>query len=77
MAEQPPTGEIYGHLTGRKRFAMMLLGALAGLTVAIMFAFFAQRSVATSELISGAVIGALLGLSASLGEQRRKRTRPD
>jgi uncharacterized membrane protein YqgA involved in biofilm formation len=77
MTEQPPTGEIYGHLTGRKRVTIMLLGALSGLAVAIMFAFFAQRSVTISELIIGAAIGALLGLSASLGEKRRKRTKPD
>jgi uncharacterized membrane protein YqgA involved in biofilm formation len=77
MTDQPPTPEIYGHLTGRKRLAIMLSGALSGLAVAIMFAFFAQRSVTTIELIIGAVIGAILGLSASLGEQRRKRTKPD
>ena len=77
MAEQPPTGDIYGQLTGRKRLTIMLLGAVAGLTVAIMFAFFAQRSVTTIELIIGAVIGAILGLSASLDEKRRKRARPD
>jgi phosphate/sulfate permease len=77
MIDQPPTGEIYGHLTGRKRFIIMVLGALSGVTVAIMFAFFAQRSVTTIELIIGAVLGALLGLSASLGEKRRKRAKPD
>ena len=77
MTDQPPTGEIYGHLTGRKRLTIMLLGAISGVAVAIMFAFFAQRSVTTIELIIGAVIGAILGLSASLGEKRRKRARPD
>jgi predicted membrane-bound spermidine synthase len=77
MAEHPPTGETYGHLTGRKRLTIMLLGAVSGLAVAIMFAFFAQRAVPTIELIIGAAIGALLGLSASLGERRRKRARPD
>jgi hypothetical protein len=77
MTEQPPSGEIYGQLTGRKRITIMLLGAASGLAVAIIFAFFAQRSVTSIELIIGAVIGALLGLSASLGEQRRKRGKPD
>lgn len=77
MTAQPPTGEIYGHLTGRKRLAIMLLGALSGITVAILFAFFAQHSVTTIELIIGAALGAFLGLSASLGEKRRKRTKPD
>jgi predicted membrane-bound spermidine synthase len=77
MSEQPPTGEIYGRLTGRRRLTIVLLGALSGLAVAVMFAVFARQSPTLLELIAGAIIGALLGLSASLGEQRRKRAKPD
>ena len=67
-------GEVYGKLTGRKRVMIMLLGAIGGAIVAIIFAVFAHRSPEVSELIIGAIIGALLGLSASLGETRRKRS---
>ena len=77
MAEQPPTGEIYGHLTGRKRVSIMLLGAISGVAVAALFALFARQSPAPADLIIGAIIGAALGLSASLGEKRRKRPKPD
>lgn len=77
MSEQPPTGEIYGRLTGRKRMAIFALGAVSGVFVAVMFAFFAQRPVTPLELIAGAVIGGALGLSASLGEKRRTRAKPD
>ena len=65
--------EIYGRITGRKRVAIILIGAVSGLIVTVMFAAFARQPVATIELISGAAIGGLLGLSASLGEARRKR----
>ncbi len=71
--ERRAMSNIYGRLTGRKRWAIMLLGAVSGAIVAVMFAGFAQRTVAPIELIIGAVIGGLLGLSASLGEARRKR----
>ena len=77
MAEQPPTGKIYGHLTGRKRLAILLLGAVSGLAVALMFAAFARQAPTPLELILGAIMGAVLGLSASLGEKRRKRIKPD
>ncbi len=77
MAEQPPTGEIYGHLTGRKRASIMLLGAISGVAVAALFALFARQSPAPADLIIGAIVGAALGLSASLGEKRRKRPKPD
>ncbi len=65
--------EVYGKLTGRKRVMIMLLGAIGGAIVAVLFAVFARRTPEVSELIIGAIIGALLGLSASLGEMRRKR----
>jgi hypothetical protein len=65
--------EIVGRITGRKRAAIILIGAVSGLIVAVMFAAFAHQSVAPIELIIGAAIGGLLGLSASLGEARRKR----
>jgi hypothetical protein len=77
MAEQPPTGKVYGHLSGRKRLTIVLLGAVSGLAVALMFAGFAQQSPTPLELIVGAIVGAALGLSASLGEKRRKRIKPD
>ena len=67
-------GEVYGKLTGRKRVMIMLLGAIGGAMVALLFALFARRSPEVSELIIGAIIGGLLGLSASLGETRRKRS---
>lgn len=66
--------EVYGRLTGRKRLMIVLIGALGGLVVAGLFALFAHRSPDLLELIGGAIIGALLGLSASLGETRRKRS---
>ncbi len=77
MTDQPPTGEVYGRLTGRKRLTIMLLGAVSGIAVAVMFAAFARQSPNTLELIIGALVGAALGLSASLGEKRRKRAKPD
>jgi hypothetical protein len=67
--------EMYGRLTGRKRVMIMLLGAIGGAIVAALFAIFARRSPDLTELIIGAIIGALLGLSASLGETRRKRSK--
>ncbi len=72
MSGTPP--DLYGHLTGRKRLAIALLGAISGAAVAVMFAFFARQPVTPIELIAGAAIGGLLGLSASLGEVRRKRS---
>ncbi|HZY44856.1 MAG TPA: hypothetical protein VFF70_08920 [Anaerolineae bacterium] len=65
---------MYGRLTGRKRVMIMLLGAIGGAIVAIVFALFARRSIVAIDLIVGAIIGGLLGLSASLGETRRKRS---
>lgn len=71
MGELQP--DRYGHLTGRKRLTIVILGAVSGISVAILFAFFARQTVNPLELIAGAIIGGLLGLSASLGEARRKR----
>ena len=65
--------ETYGRMTGRKRAAILIVGAISGFIVAAMFAAFARRPVAPIELIIGTAIGGLLGLSASLGEARRKR----
>ncbi len=65
---------MYGRLTGRKRVMIMLLGAIGGAVVVTLFAIFARRSPDLIELIVGAIIGALLGLSASLGETRRKQS---
>jgi hypothetical protein len=76
MSEQRPTGEIYGRLTGRKRLAIILLGAASGVAIALMFASFGRQPVNALELIAGAVIGAFLGWSASLGEKRRSRGGP-
>ena len=77
MTDPPPAGELYGHLTGRKRLVIMLFGAMSGCAVAALFAFFARQSPTALELIIGVIVGAALGLSASLGEKRRKRTKPD
>lgn len=66
--------EMYGRLTGRKRLMIMVMGAIGGVVVAFLFAIFARRSPGIGELIGGAIIGAVLGLSASLGETRRKRS---
>jgi len=65
--------KLYGHLTGRRRWVIMLLGALSGLAIALIFAWFAGRSATVAELVIGVVAGGLLGLSASLGERRRRR----
>jgi hypothetical protein len=76
MNEQPPSSDkVYGRLAGLKRWAMVLLGAVSGLVVAAMFAAFARQSASPIELIAGATIGGFLGLSASLGEVRRKRSK--
>lgn len=64
---------LYGHLTGRRRWVIVLFGALSGLAIAILFAWFAERSATAVELLVGIVAGGLLGLSASLGERRRRR----
>jgi len=63
---------IYGRLTGRKRWAIVIIGALSGITVGLIFAWFASRAATSADLLIGAVVGGLLGLSASLGEKRRE-----
>lgn len=63
--------DLYGRLTGRRRWAIILLGALSGIGVDLIFAWFGDRAVSPGDLILAAVVGALLGLSASLGEKRR------
>ena len=69
-----PRLNIYGRLTGRKRLAIVILGTLSGVAAALIFAWFANRSAGAGDVIVGAVAGALLGLSASLGEKRRRKT---
>jgi hypothetical protein len=64
---------IYGLLTGRKRVLIMLAGAATGIVVDLIFAAFGGRVVGPGDLILAAIAGALLGLSASLGEKRRKK----
>ena len=64
---------IYGRLTGRRRVLIVVIGALSGITVDTIFAWFANRTVSPGDLLIGAGLGGLLGLSASLGEKRRKR----
>ena len=46
-------------------------------SVALMFSAFSGHPTPTWELILGTFGGALLGLSASLGEVRRKKSPPD
>lgn len=78
MSEQPSSSDnVYGRLTGWKRLAIVLLGAISGAVVALMFSVFSGQPTPMWELILGIIGGALLGLSASLGEQRRKKPTPD
>ncbi len=63
--------DLYGRLTGRRRWAIIFLGALSGIVVDLIFAGFGNRAVGPGDLIVAAAVGALLGLSASLGEKRR------
>lgn len=78
MTDQPPSPDnTYGRLTGWKRLAIVVLGAISGMVVALMFSVFSGQPTPAWELILGAIGGALLGLSASLGERRRKKPAPD
>ncbi len=78
MSETPlPQPDIYGHLTGRKRLAIVVLGAISGAIVALLFSAFSGHPAPTWEIILGALGGVLLGLSASLGEVRRKKSPSD
>ncbi len=75
MSDTPPSSsDTYGRLTGRKRLAIVALGAISGAMVALLFSMFSGRPAPTWEVIIGAIGGALLGLSASLGEARRKKS---
>jgi hypothetical protein len=73
----PPQPDIYGHLTGKKRLAIVLLGTVSGAFVALLFSAFSGHPPPAWEIILGALGGGLLGLSASLGEVRRKKSPPD
>jgi hypothetical protein len=77
----PPSDNIYGRLTGGKRLAIIVLGAISGAAVALLFSVFSGHPTPTWEVIIGLLGGALLGLSASLGEvrrdTRRKKPAPD
>ena len=64
--------DAYGRLTGRRRRAIVLLGALSGIVIDLIFAWFGGRAAGLGDVILAAVVGALLGLSASLGEKRRR-----
>ena len=78
MSNQSPSADnIYGRLTGWKRLAIVVLGAISGAVVALIFSVFSGHPTPTWELVLGAFGGALLGLSASLGEVRRKKPAPD
>jgi peptidoglycan/LPS O-acetylase OafA/YrhL len=78
MSDQTPEPDnVYGRLTGGKRLAIVVLGAISGAVVALLFSVFSGQPTPTWELILGTLGGALLGLSASLGEKRRKKPAPD
>ena len=78
MSNPPSSSDhTYGRLTGWKRLAIVLLGAISGAVVALMFSVFSGHPTPMWELIIGTLGGALLGLSASLGEVRRKKPAPD
>ena len=75
MAEQPPSSpDVYGRLTGWRRLAIIVLGGVSGAIVTMLFSVFSGHPVPAWEIVLGALGGALLGLSASLGETRRKKT---
>jgi len=74
LMSEPPPREIYGHMTGRRRLIVVIIGAVSGAIVAVMFAWFARQPVQPIDLIVGAIIGGVLGLSASLGEVKRRRS---
>ncbi len=77
MSDQPPSADnTYGRLTGWKRLVIVVLGAISGAVVALLFSVFSGHPTPSWELILGAIGGALLGLSASLGEVRRKKPAP-
>jgi prepilin signal peptidase PulO-like enzyme (type II secretory pathway) len=63
---------IYGRLTGRRRWLIVIIGAISGITIDLIFAWFGNRMVGPGDILIAALLGAVLGLSASLGEKRRK-----
>ena len=63
---------IYGRLTGRRRWLIVIIGAISGITIDLIFAWFGNRTVGPGDILIAALLGAVLGLSASLGEKRRK-----
>ncbi len=71
MSEQPPR-EIYGHMTGRKRLIIVIVGAISGTIVAVMFAWFASRPVQPIDLIVGSHTYTELGGVRSLAERVRE-----
>lgn len=74
MPEQPPpSSNLYGHLTGWRRLTIIVLGAVSGAVVTLLFSIFSGHPPPAWEIILGTLGGALLGLSASLGETRRKK----
>lgn len=74
MSDQSTSSDnVYGRLTGWKRLAIVVLGAISGAVVALMFSVFSGQPTPMWELILGTLGGALLGFSASLGEKRRKK----
>ncbi len=76
MSENPPSHDVYGHLTGWRRLAIIALGAVSGAIVALLFSIFSGHPTPILEIVLGTLGGALLGLSASLGEVRRKKGPP-
>ncbi len=82
MTNSPSSSDsTYGRLTGWKRLAIVVLGAISGAGVALLFSVFSGHPTPSWEVIIGVIGGALLGLSASLGEVRRdvrrKKPTPD
>jgi len=54
MSDQPPASDnIYSRLTGWKRVAIVVLGAVSGAVVALMFSVFSGQPTPMWELILG------------------------
>ena len=76
MSNQSPVSEnVYGRLSGWKRLAIVVLGAIAGAVVVMLFSIFSGQPAPVWEVLVGIAGGAVLGLSASLGEVRRDTRR--
>lgn len=71
---QSPSRDVYSRLTGWRRVAIVVLGAISGALVALLFSGFSGQPTPGWEIILGTLGGAVLGLSASLGEVRRKKS---